>query len=106
MNVTYGSREGQYFTEWRFTLLKELLDLVHTGQVSGISKVLEVENPQIFYDQTYDFHHLTFQANGKSLNVRLYKVFSVTIDDSMGWTGCPQGHIHSFADYIRKQCGV
>lgn len=106
MEITYGNREGQYFTEWRFDLLKEILNHVHFGPIPGHSQVLDIQNPHIFYDQNQDFHHLTFEAGGKSVNVRLYKVFSVTIDGKNGWIGCPTYQQWEFSNYLRKECGI
>jgi len=106
MNIKYGNREGQYFTEWRFDILRELLELFHLGPVPGSSQVMEVVDPEIWYDEHDDFHRLKFSSGGKLFEVRLYKVFSCDIDGEKAWSGCPQRLIYEFASSLRKRAGL
>ena len=106
MNITYGNREGQYFTEWRFDLLKQLLDLIHTGPCPPRTETLEVEDPKIWYDADQDFHRLSFRARGHLVEVQFYKVYSSKIDGVEHWTGCPRGQIYEYAVSIRRKLGI
>lgn len=103
MNITYGNREGQYFTQWRFDLLAELLQKVQEGPIPGQSETVEVANVEIWYDAREDYHRLKFDAQGHHVEVRLYKVFACTIDKAEGWVGCPQRLIWDYAAYLRKE---
>lgn len=103
MNITYGNREGQYFTQWRFDLLEELLGMVHMGPIPGQSEVIEVEEPNIWYDAYHDFHHLSFRACGRFVEVWLYKVFSSRIDGVEAWVGCPRSQVWDYSTFLRQR---
>jgi hypothetical protein len=104
--VEYGNRQGQYFTEWRFDLLKELLGRIHEGPMPPQSEIVEIENAQIWYDAREDFHRLSFRARGRLVEVQLYKVFSSKIDGEEHWVGCPRNQIWEYALSIRRKLGV
>ena len=105
MDIHYGNREGKYFTEWRFELLEELLDRVHKGPMPT-SEVVEIENPQIWYNAEEDFHMLSFRACGHEVEVRLYKVFGSKIDGEDHWVGCPRNQVWEYANSLRRKLGV
>ncbi len=106
MEITYGNREGRYFTEWRFEYLKELLDIIHVGPCPPRTEVLEVESPEIWYDPVEDYHRLKFICRGREVQVRFYKVFSYLIDDADGWRTFPQCKMNARAMDIRRSLGV
>lgn len=101
VTVRYGKMTGQYFTQWRIDVLEELLRYVISDQ--GEKVLLEVTDPVLWHDEGSDFHRLDFKANGKIFEVRLYKVFSVSIDGKDGWVGCLRGMIYDFAKYLREK---
>jgi len=103
--IEYGNMEGQYFTQWRIDLLNEFLVTI----VYGYSAVplVAVEDVKIWYDANEDFHRMTFTSAGKRFAVQFYKVFSVTVDGTDLWRGCPissSGKLaHEIRNAIRKQ---
>ena len=104
--VTYGNREGQYFTEWRFDLLKELLGYVMNGPIPGTSEPIQIDDANIWYDAQEDFHRLIFKACGHQVEVQLYKVFSSKVDGEEHWVGCPRNQIWEYALSLRRKLGV
>jgi hypothetical protein len=97
--ITYGNREGLYFTEWRFKLLKELFDYIKLGTF----RTLYLTDVNIYYDSKEDFHHLDFCCNGHHVNVRLYKVFGVTIDGTKHNGTWLKSEIINFSNFILKK---
>jgi hypothetical protein len=106
MDITYGNREGQYFTEWRFDILKDLLNLIHTGPCPPHTETVELAEVKIWYDAREDFHRLSFQARGHLVEVQLYKVLSSKIDGKEHWTGCPRSNMYEYANSIRRELGI
>ena len=102
--ITYGSTDGQYFTQWRFDLLAEFLDDVEKGPANR--QQLPIEDAKIWYDKMEDFHRLEFKCRGRVVSVRLYKAFACEIDGHEFWTGCPQSSSQKLALAIRKELGV
>lgn len=105
-DINYGNREGQYFTEWRFDLLKELLGRIVQGPMPGTSESVEVENAQIWYDAEQDYHMLSFRTRGHRVEVRFYKVFSTKIDGEDHWVGCPRNQVWEHSLSIRRKLGI
>lgn len=103
--VEYGNMEGQYFTQWRIDLLNELLQTVVYAY--GETPLVAVEDVKIWYDAGEDFHRMTFTSAGKRFEVQFYKVFSVKVDGTDLWRGCPRSSAGKLAksirDVIRKQ---
>jgi hypothetical protein len=106
MDVKYGNREGKYYTEWRFNLLLELLEMVHVGPMPGKSDIVDVQDPEIWYDADEDYHRLKFIACGKVIEVQLYKVFGCYIDGQPHWPGCPKNQVWNYANSIRRKLGI
>lgn len=102
MNIEYGNLKGQYFTQWRIDLLKELLDYVVNGFAETQSKI-EASDVKIWYDPNIDFHILQFKANDQTTLVRFYKVFSCWVNGEELWIGCPRNEIVHLANIIRKR---
>lgn len=100
IGVTYGNIEGQYFTQWRIDTLNELI--YHVVYLFGETPTVQVSDVQIWYDAEQDFHRLSYTAAGNKIEVRLYKVFSSTINGVDGWVGCPQYNQSGFARHLRE----
>lgn len=106
MEIKYGNREGQHFTQWRFDILRELLERIVSGPCPPRSEVVAIESPEIWYDSAQDYHCLRFTGNGHLVEVRLYKVFSSKIDGVDHWQGCPTSNIWEYATSIRRETGI
>jgi len=106
MQLTFGNRNGQYFTQWRFDLLEELLERIHLGPNPPSTEVVEIEDAEIWYDEYEDFHRLKFKARGHFVEVQFYKVFASKIDGTEHWVGCPRSNIWEYAVSIREKLGV
>lgn len=98
--IELGNMKGQYFTQWRIDLLEELLHYVTNG--FGSASGVDVTDTKIWYDESEDFHRLSFESNGHIVLVRFYKVFASKIDGKDGWVGCPHSKIIDFAQHLRK----
>ena len=96
IEFSLGNTDGQYFTQSRFDLLKELA--IHLDEI-GVT----IDEPHLFYDPQADFHHLTFSSNGHSVDVRLYKVFSSFVDQQELWIGCQRSSMFPFAMSIKRK---
>lgn len=81
-------------TNWRIKLLEELLELVRELEV-------EATDVKFWYDVPEDFHRMAFTANGRRVEVRLYKVFSITVDGFSDWTGVRRSEMGALATRIR-----
>ncbi len=95
MHFNVGNTEGQYFTQWRFDELKDLAGL--------INEQIGVAEFNLFYDPIQDFHHLAFEYNGHKADIRLYRVFSESVDGKDGWVGCPTNYAYGFVDALCKK---
>ncbi len=102
--ITYGSTDGQYFTQWRFDLLAEFLDDVEKGPANR--QQLPIEDAKIWYDKMEDFHRLEFKCRGRVVSVKFYEAFSCEIDGREFRTGSPQGLSLKRALVIRNELGV
>ncbi len=102
IEIKYGNHEGQYFTEWRFDVLKDLLNLIIEGPREGLN-IVGISDIELWYDQSEDFHRLAFVYNGHKVGIRFYKVLSYAIDGTDQWVGCPRSKIWEFAIDIRKK---
>lgn len=73
--IEYGSTEGPYFTEWRFTelsrLAEELLEVIPAAT-----------GWKIWYDWYHDYHHLEFDLEGRHYVVQYYKIFTIHFDNN------------------------
>ena len=101
IDVLYGNMEGQYFTQWRIDLLKDLLQRIVYAY--GSTPLITIERPRVWYDAEQDFHRLEYSVQGKHIAVRFYKVFAAEINGVQGWTGCVQSSIGEFAKYLRDE---
>jgi hypothetical protein len=70
---TYGPLEGQYFTQWRIDELQSLASEVE-------QRLPAATNFRLWYDPRQDYHHLSFNFNGKLFDIRYYKILGLEID--------------------------
>lgn len=71
-SIEIGNTEGQYFTQWRFDLLKEVAEHVNAH--------VPISNVKLWYDRNQDFHMLEFDADGHHFTARLYKIVALYRD--------------------------
>ena len=103
VEIEHGHMSGQYFTQWRIDMLKELLDaIIYSYRDPEVTEPLvSLSNVKIWYDEPNDFHMLSYDAGGNHIEVRLYKVFSSKINGKDGWVGCPRYSEGKFAKHLR-----
>ena len=73
MIITYGSREGKWFTQWRFD---ELISLATT-----LGKRLGVDEFHVWYAVESDFHRMSWKIGPCECLVSLYKIYRFDIGD-------------------------
>ena len=72
MNITYGNREGRFFTQWRVDDLVQLAEWINDR--------LGIVNFYIWYDAEEDFHRMAFWHNNINCTVSFYKVYRLDVD--------------------------
>jgi hypothetical protein len=96
MEIEIGNQSGPYFNQ-RATdeVMKPLAELIKDS-------IPAAEQFKLWYDNVEDFHHLSFRANGKLVDIKVYKGMSYTVDGKDGWVGCPTYQRYSFVESIAK----
>lgn len=93
MPVVYGNLAGKYYHQDGTKQMERLGALAMVRMNDGD----QIEF-KIWYDERQDFHHLKFERNGHTVDVRYYKVLSADIDGKSGWCGCPT---YAERDFVR-----
>lgn len=86
--ITYGNREGQWFTERRFEKLARVAEEIEAVLPGATGW-------HIWYDAVNDFHCLQFEHGGRKYVVQLYKVYTLHVE----------GHNNYFGDYPKRNFG-
>ena len=97
MNIKYGNLQGRYFRQSAIDMI--LLPLAE----ELAERMIAASDFEIWYDARKDFYHLKFICQGKTFNIRYYKVLSVYIDDKEGWIVCPMSSMSKFVLYLKKE---
>ena len=94
--IKYGSTKGRYFTQWRFEILKELVNtiIIHKGSPEDIN---------IWYDSENDYHMMSCKLSGQDILVRFYKVFGCTINGERNSRTWVRSDADSIARYLIKE---
>lgn len=92
IEVVEGTREGKWFTQWRFDELYRLVDemLYHE---------MDIQNCKMWYFRDEDYHILEFDLNGEKFKIYYYKIYRV---EKNGETWANRNNISEVALYIKR----
>lgn len=95
MPTVYGNLAGPHYHVDGTTQMERLAHRAET--------LMKTDSFEIWYDRDHDFHHLKFIKNGHIIDIRYYKAFSVDIDGTIGWIGCPFWKERQFMEWIADE---
>lgn len=73
----FGNLQGKYFTKWRIYDLSRMFDAIFASCPPDVAAA--INDVRIWYDEAADYHRLSIDILGKTIDVRYYKVLYVSL---------------------------